>query len=66
MSNEFVYTASGERCEGTFGSYDEAKNTLIKSGAWGVVLKHKPYKFKDGLEIEEETVFEYLREERNG
>lgn len=64
MNNDFVYTSSGERCEGTFGSFGEAKINLIKSGAWGVVLKHKPYDFEDGIEIEEEVVYEYLPEER--
>lgn len=61
--NDYVYTSSGERCEGTFGTYDEAKDNLVKSGAWGLVLKHLPYDFDGDLE-EEIVMYEHLPEER--
>lgn len=61
MGKEYVYTASGELVENTFGTYEEAYNNLVEHGAWGVILKHEPYDI--GEEKEEdmvEVVYEYL------
>lgn len=58
--SQYVFTSSGERCESTWETYEEAYEDLVKSNAWGVVLKHKPYSFDDDEIPEEIKVFEFM------
>lgn len=57
--DEYVYTASGELVEYTFGTYEEALEELTKYEAWGVVLKHLPYSFDDEVKPEEIVIYEH-------
>lgn len=61
MNDEYVYTASGELCESTFGTYEEALEELTQYNAWGVVLKHLPFSF-DEERPPQEVVYEHLPE----
>lgn len=60
MSDDYVYTASGELTESTFGTYEEAYAEVTKYNAWGVVLKHKPYSFEEERP-QEKVVYEHLK-----
>jgi len=59
-SDDHVYTSSGEQCESTWGTYEEAYQDLVKGKAWGVILKHLPYNFDDEVKPEEVKVYEHL------
>jgi hypothetical protein len=58
-NQSYVFTASGELSESTYGTYEEAYADITSHDVWGVVLKHKPYSFKDEKE-EETVVYEHL------
>lgn len=57
--DDYVYTASGELCEYTFGTYEEAFEELTQYNVWGVVLKHLPFSFEDER-TGEVVVYEHL------
>lgn len=56
---EYVFTASGELCESTYGTFEEAYDDLTRYESWGVILKHIPYSFDDNDRPFEEVVYEH-------